>query len=112
MIYQSSFQVATQGRGVYPIKRDVDERLKASAIQTGIGLVFLHQQAADLLVTVSAFLGVLCISLMGIMAKRASSLYSRPMCWNSPYRVMRAFKEISCLLTVTFLGAKLRIRPF
>jgi secondary thiamine-phosphate synthase enzyme len=54
MVYQSSFQVATGGRGIYPIKRDVDERLKASAIHTGIGLIFLHHTSASLILCENA----------------------------------------------------------
>jgi len=54
MVYQSSFQVATGGRGIYPIKRDVEERLKASGIHTGISLIFLHHTSASLVLCENA----------------------------------------------------------
>jgi len=54
MVYQSSFQIATAGRGVYPIKREVEQHLKASAIQTGIGLIFLHHTSASLILCENA----------------------------------------------------------
>jgi len=54
MVYQSSFQVATGGRGIYPIKRDVEERLKASGIYTGISLIFLHHTSASLILCENA----------------------------------------------------------
>jgi secondary thiamine-phosphate synthase enzyme len=54
MVYQSSFQVATGGRGIYPIKRDVEERVKASGIHTGISLIFLHHTSASLILCENA----------------------------------------------------------
>jgi secondary thiamine-phosphate synthase enzyme len=54
MVYQSSFKVATGGRGIYPIKRDVEERLKASGIHTGISLIFLHHTSASLILCENA----------------------------------------------------------
>jgi secondary thiamine-phosphate synthase enzyme len=54
MVYQSSFQVATGGRGIYPIKRDVEERLKASGLHTGICLIFLHHTSASLVLCENA----------------------------------------------------------
>ncbi len=54
MVYQSSFQVTTGGRGIYPIKRDVEERLKASGIHTGISLIFLHHTSASLVLCENA----------------------------------------------------------
>lgn len=54
MVYQASFQVATRGRGIYPIKRDVEERLAASAIRNGIGLIFLHHTSASLILCENA----------------------------------------------------------
>jgi len=54
MVYQSSFRVATAGRGLYPIKREVEQHLKASAIQTGIGLIFLHHTSASLILCENA----------------------------------------------------------
>jgi len=54
MVYQSSFQVATGGRGIYPIKQDVEERLKASGLHTGICLIFLHHTSASLVLCENA----------------------------------------------------------
>ena len=54
MVYQSSFQVATGGRGIYPIKQDVEERLKASGLHTGICLIFLHHTSASLILCENA----------------------------------------------------------
>jgi secondary thiamine-phosphate synthase enzyme len=54
MIYQSSFQVATRGRGFYPIGRDLEERLQESAVQTGIALVFVHHTSASLILCENA----------------------------------------------------------
>ncbi|MEA3242604.1 MAG: secondary thiamine-phosphate synthase enzyme YjbQ [Pseudomonadota bacterium] len=54
MVYQSSFKVATGGRGIYPIKRDVEERVKASGIHTGISLIFLHHTSASLILCENA----------------------------------------------------------
>jgi len=54
MVYQSSFQVATGGRGTYPIRQDVEERLQASGIQTGISLIFLHHTSASLVLCENA----------------------------------------------------------
>ena len=54
MVYQSSFKVATGGRGIYPIKQDVEERLKASGLHTGICLIFLHHTSASLILCENA----------------------------------------------------------
>jgi secondary thiamine-phosphate synthase enzyme len=54
MVYQSSIQIETGGRGIYPIKRDVEERLKASGIRTGISLIFLHHTSASLILCENA----------------------------------------------------------
>jgi secondary thiamine-phosphate synthase enzyme len=54
MVYQSSLQIKTGGRGMYPIKRDVEEQLTSSGIHTGIGLVFLHHTSASLVLCENA----------------------------------------------------------
>ena len=54
MVYQSSFQVATGGRGTYPIRQDVEARLQSSGIQTGISLIFLHHTSASLVLCENA----------------------------------------------------------
>jgi secondary thiamine-phosphate synthase enzyme len=54
VIYQSSFEVATRGRGLYPVRRDVEQRLIESAIHTGIALVFVHHTSASLILCENA----------------------------------------------------------
>ena len=54
MVYQSSLQIKTGGRGMYPIRRDVEEQLASSGIHTGIGLVFLHHTSASLVLCENA----------------------------------------------------------
>ncbi len=54
MLYQSSFQVATQGRGSYSISRDITQRLEESRIRAGICLIFLHHTSASLILCENA----------------------------------------------------------
>ncbi len=54
MLYQSSFQVATQGRGSYSISRDIAQRLEESGIRAGICLIFLHHTSASLILCENA----------------------------------------------------------
>ena len=54
MVYQSSFTVATRGRGTYLIGPEVEERLGDSAIETGIGLIFVHHTSASLILCENA----------------------------------------------------------
>jgi len=54
MVYQSSLQIKTGGRGMYLIKRDVEEQLTSSGIHTGIGLIFLHHTSASLVLCENA----------------------------------------------------------
>ena len=54
MVYQSSFTIATRGRGTYPIAPEVQQRLADSGIDTGIGLVFVHHTSASLILCENA----------------------------------------------------------
>jgi len=54
MLYQSSFQVATRGRGSYSIRRDIAQRLDESGIRAGICLIFLHHTSASLILCENA----------------------------------------------------------
>lgn len=54
MVYQSSFEVATRGRGSYSIHSQVQERLADSGIGTGIGLIFVHHTSASLMLCENA----------------------------------------------------------
>lgn len=54
MAYQSSFTVATRGRGTYSIKSEAEQRLADSGIQTGIGLIFVHHTSASLILCENA----------------------------------------------------------
>ncbi|MCG6865853.1 MAG: secondary thiamine-phosphate synthase enzyme YjbQ [Thiogranum sp.] len=54
MVYQSSFTIATRGRGTYPIAPEVQQRLADSGIDTGIGLIFVHHTSASLILCENA----------------------------------------------------------
>ena len=54
MLYQSSFQVATRGRGSYSVSRDIAQRLDDSGIRAGICLIFLHHTSASLILCENA----------------------------------------------------------
>ncbi len=54
MVYQSSFGVATHGRGNYAITDEVRARLQASGVRTGICLVFVHHTSASLILCENA----------------------------------------------------------
>jgi secondary thiamine-phosphate synthase enzyme len=54
VVYQSSFTIATRGRGTYPIAPEVQQRLADSGIDTGIGLVFVHHTSASLILCENA----------------------------------------------------------
>ena len=54
MLYQSSFQVVTKGRGSYPVSRDIGLRLEESGIYAGICLIFLHHTSAYLILCENA----------------------------------------------------------
>ncbi|HFD80223.1 MAG TPA: YjbQ family protein [Gammaproteobacteria bacterium] len=54
MVYQSSFEVVTRGRGSYSIRREVDARVGEAAIHTGICLIFVHHTSASLMLCENA----------------------------------------------------------
>lgn len=54
MVYQTSFQVETRGRGCYPILEQVRSGLAEAGIETGICLVFLHHTSASLILCENA----------------------------------------------------------
>ena len=54
MLYQSSFQVTTRGRGCYSISRDIGLQLEKSGIRAGICLIFLHHTSASLILCENA----------------------------------------------------------
>jgi len=54
MIYRTSFQVQTRGRGSYAISDEVQARVAESGIQTGIGLIFVHHTSASLMLCENA----------------------------------------------------------
>jgi len=54
MVYQSSFPVATHGRGTYAIRSEAEQRLTDSGISTGIGLIFVHHTSASLILCENA----------------------------------------------------------
>ena len=54
MVFQSSFQLPTRGRGSYPIGDKVQARVAESGIQTGICLVFVHHTSASLMLCENA----------------------------------------------------------
>lgn len=54
MVYQSSFNVATRGRGTYAIRDTTDRLLAESGIETGIGVIFVHHTSASLILCENA----------------------------------------------------------
>ncbi|MFQ5643594.1 MAG: secondary thiamine-phosphate synthase enzyme YjbQ [Thiogranum sp.] len=54
MFYQSSMQVATRGRGIYSLSRDIGQQLRESDIRAGICLIFLHHTSASLILCENA----------------------------------------------------------
>ena len=54
MVYQSSFEVATRGRGSYAIRSETDRLLAAAGVSTGMGLIFVHHTSASLMLCENA----------------------------------------------------------
>jgi secondary thiamine-phosphate synthase enzyme len=54
MVYQTSFEVQTRGRGSYVVTDEVQVRVAESGVQTGICLVFLHHTSASLMLCENA----------------------------------------------------------
>ena len=54
MVFQQSFEVRTEGRGSYGIAREVQQRVAASGIVTGICHLFVHHTSASLMLCENA----------------------------------------------------------
>jgi secondary thiamine-phosphate synthase enzyme len=54
MVYQSSINVATRGRGSYSIRGEIEQKLAESHLTTGIGLIFVHHTSASLILCENA----------------------------------------------------------
>lgn len=54
MIYQDSFQIRTQGRGSYLVSGEIEDRLQAAGIKTGICQIFVHHTSASLMLCENA----------------------------------------------------------
>lgn len=54
MVYQSSMEVATQRRGSYSIRPDLESQLAESGIVTGVATVFVHHTSASLMLCENA----------------------------------------------------------
>lgn len=48
-IYQHSFTLSTQGRGIYSIQDEVEAYLQSISVRTGLCHVFLHHTSASLI---------------------------------------------------------------
>ncbi|NGX16666.1 secondary thiamine-phosphate synthase enzyme YjbQ [Wenzhouxiangella sp. XN24] len=54
MAYQSSLEIATQGRGTVEVTAEVAACLRSSGVATGLLHVFIHHTSASLLITENA----------------------------------------------------------
>jgi secondary thiamine-phosphate synthase enzyme len=54
MIHQSSFSIATRGRGTYDVTDSVQSAVRASGIREGLCTVFVHHTSASLIITENA----------------------------------------------------------
>jgi len=54
MVYQSSIEIATRGRGTVEVSAQLGECVRASGIATGLAQVFIHHTSASLLITENA----------------------------------------------------------
>ena len=54
MMYQSSFAVATRGRGTYEVTDAVQAAVRASTTREGLCTVFVHHTSASLIITENA----------------------------------------------------------
>lgn len=54
MAYQSSLEIATQGRGTVEVTGQVASCLRSSGVSTGLLHVFIHHTSASLLITENA----------------------------------------------------------
>ena len=54
MVFQSTIQLETRGRGSYPVTRAIQAVVKESGIQTGLCHVFLRHTSASLMLCENA----------------------------------------------------------
>lgn len=54
MFSQGSFEVATRGRGSYPVTEQIQQQVRASGIDCGLCHVFLHHTSASLVLCENA----------------------------------------------------------
>lgn len=54
MIFQDSLQIRTQGRGSYLVSGEIEDRLQAAGIKTGICQIFVHHTSASLMLCENA----------------------------------------------------------
>lgn len=54
MVIQDTFEVATRGRGTHDLSREVQQRVAASGIRTGIAQLFVHHTSASLMLCENA----------------------------------------------------------
>jgi len=54
MVIQETFEVATRGRGTHDLGREVQQRVSASGIRTGIAQLFVHHTSASLMLCENA----------------------------------------------------------
>jgi secondary thiamine-phosphate synthase enzyme len=54
MLTQDTMQVTTRGRGTYDITRDVQARVRASGMRTGLCHLFVHHTSASLILCENA----------------------------------------------------------
>lgn len=53
-LHQSSFSVATRGRGTYEISEQVQAAVRAAGVRQGLCTVFVHHTSASLIITENA----------------------------------------------------------
>lgn len=54
MFARSVFEIATQGRGSYPVTEQIQQQVRASSIRNGLCHVFLHHTSASLVLCENA----------------------------------------------------------
>lgn len=54
MAYQQAFEIQTRGRGTIEVTREVERRVSASGIDTGIAHVFVQHTGCSLMITENA----------------------------------------------------------
>lgn len=54
MVYQSSLEIATRGRGTVEVSAQVGDCITSAGVSTGLVQVFIHHTSASLLITENA----------------------------------------------------------